>query len=314
MSRIHDVLNKAERDGTARRIRSNGGTALDALDAPATPDSMPAAPAPLRDVTAPRGFAAQGSRQPRSVASDSREGSAPFVTEPGAVREITGVQLNPLLIAVTAPHSFAAEEYRTLRTRLAQSETGRALRTVAITSAAKGEGKSVSAANLALTIAQEFQRRVVLVDADLRHPRIHHLLGLSDGAGLADVLSGTAELETALLSLAEYNLTVLPAGLPPSQPAELLSSAAMRRVIETLRQRFDRVVIDLPPATPLADVQILAPLVDGVVFIVRAGVTPKPAIERALASFDRTKVLGMVLNEATPESEATYRAYTRQGA
>jgi len=223
------------------------------------------------------------------------------------------VQLDRLLIAVTEPQSVAAEEYRTLRTRIAQSATGRGIRAIAITSAAKGDGKSVSAANLALTIAQEFQRRVILVDADLRHPRIHQLLGLSDGVGLAEVLCGSVDLDTALLSLPEHNLTVLPAGLPPSHPAELLSSAAMRRVIDTLRQRYDRVVIDLPPAAPLADVQILTPLVDGVLFIVRAGATPKPAIERALNTFDRTKLLGMVLNEAIPESpQPAYRPYATQ--
>jgi capsular exopolysaccharide synthesis family protein len=303
MSRIHEVLNKAERDGTARRIRAGAGT-FEALDAPSAnapaPEPVPAATTALREVPLPTAL--------------SGAGAAPFGIEPASIREITGIRLDPLLIAATAPHSFAAEEFRTLRTRIAQSDTSRTVRAIAITSAAKGDGKSVSAANLALTMAQEFQRRVVLVDGDLRHPRLHHLLGLSDGVGLADVLSGTTELDAALLSLPEHNLTVLPAGLPPSQPAELLSSTAMRRVIETLRQRFDRIVIDLPPATPLADVQILSPLVDGVVFIVRAGVTPKPAIERALAAFDRAKVLGMVLNEATPESEATYRAYAPQGA
>ncbi len=304
MSRIHEVLNKAERDGTARRIRGNGGAALEAMepstaDAPAS-EPITMAPAALRDVAPVHAF--------------NGHSGAPFATEPAGTREITGVHLDPLLIAGTAPRSFAAEEYRTLRTRIAQSETGRAVRTIAITSAAKGDGKSVSAANLALTMAQEFQRRVVLVDGDLRHPRIHHLLGLSDGVGLADVLTATADLDSALLFLPEHNLTVLPAGLPPSRPAELLSSAAMRRVIETLRQRFDRIVVDLPPATPLADVEILSPLVDGVVLIVRAGVTRKPAIERALGAVNRTKVLGMVLNDSIPENDATYREYVRQGA
>lgn len=301
MSRIHDVLNKAERDGTARRVR--GGAALEALDLPpaqsAAPEPVVAAPALLREV-------------PRASVHET-DPTVPFANEPAGIREITGVGLDPLLIAATAPQSPAGEEYRTLRTRIAQSATGRTVRSIAVTSASKGDGKSISAANLALTIAQEFQRRVVLIDADLRHPRAHQLLGLSDGIGLAEVLQGTADLETALVSLPDHNLTVLPAGLPPSHPAELLSSAAMRRVIDTLRQRFDRIVIDLPPAAPLADVRILSPLVDGFVFVVRAGVTPKPAIERVLSSFDRSKLLGMVLNDAAAESESTYRAYAPRG-
>lgn len=305
MSRIHEILNKAEREGTARRVRSGGSAAVDPLDfgpAPAAaPEPVVTAVPPLREVP------------PAPVETQP---GAPFATAQSGVREITGVHLDPMLIAATDPQSSAAEEYRSLRTRIAQSTTGRGIRTIAITSAAKGDGKSVSAANLALTISQEYQRRVVLVDADLRHPRIHRLLGLSDGVGLADVLSGTTDLDTAMVTLPEYNLTVLPAGLPPSHPAELLSSAAMRRLIDTLRQKFDRIVIDLPPAAPLADVQILTPMVDGVVFIVRAGVTPKPAIERALGTFDRAKLLGMVLNEAPADGAgpANRAYYTRQSA
>jgi capsular exopolysaccharide synthesis family protein len=169
---------------------------------------------------------------------------------------------------------------------------------IAVTSPAKGDGKSLTVANLALTMAQEFQQRVLVVDADLRRPTVHHLFGLGDGPGLGDVLMNVAELDHALVSLPEYHLTVLPAGVPPSHPAELLGSAAMRRLLDTLRTRFDRILIDVPPVAPLADLHILAPMVDGLLMIVRAGVTPKPAIERALAGLDLSKVLGLVLNES----------------
>ncbi|HSL21385.1 MAG TPA: CpsD/CapB family tyrosine-protein kinase [Vicinamibacterales bacterium] len=298
MSRIHDILNKADRDGTARRVRPVG---------PATEADAPIAggatvPAPVIDGArqaleepAPRVRVAP---LPPRQAPHAADGAASPAGGNGRLREIDGVLLDPVLIAASAPHSLAAEQYRSLRTRIVQAENGRPLRTIAITSPGKGDGKSVNAANLALTMAQEFQRRVVLVDGDLRRPRSHQLLGLTDGAGLADVLMGTVDLDTALISLPEHNLTVLPAGIPPSHPAELLSSSTMRRVIEALRQRFDRIVIDMPPVAPLADVHILAPLLDAVVLIVRAGVTPKPAIERALSGFDRAKVLGLVLNEA----------------
>lgn len=302
MSRIHDILNKAEREGTARRVRAVSSAALDSMEIPSAPSAgtgpVVASPVAFREVPRPV-------RQSESI---------PFATEPAGIREITGVRFDPVLIAASDPQSIAAEEFRTLRTRIAQSAVGRGIRTIALTSATKGDGKSVSAANLALTIAQEFQRRVVLVDGDLRHPRMHQLLGLSDGIGLADVLAGTVDLDTALVCLPEHNLTVLPAGRPPSNPAELLSSGAMRQVIDTLRQRYDRIVIDMPPAVPLADVQILTPLVDGVVFIVRAGATPKPAIEHALAAFDRTKLIGMVLNESTIDAQAPYAGYAANEA
>lgn len=293
MSRIHDVLSKAEREGTAQRMRSSESAPTALRDGAERPPIPPA-------------------HEPRiRVSPIARHGvpHAPGPADLSAIREIEGVQLDPVLVAGLAPQAAAAEEYRALRTRIAQAENGRTIQTIAITSPGKGDGKSVNAANLALTMAQEFQRRVLLMDADLRRPRAHELLGLTEGAGLADVLMGAVDLNEAIVSLKEHRLAVLPAGIPPSHPAELLSSSAMRRLMDTLRQRFDRIVIDLPPVAPLADVHILAPLLDGVVLIVRAGVTPKPAIERALSGFDRAKVLGLVLNEAGTGTGSGYQEY-----
>ena len=115
------------------------------------------------------------------------------------------------LVAALAPTSLAAEKYRSLRTRLKRVESGRPVRAIAITSPAKGDGKSLTAANLALTMAQEFQQRVLLIDCDLRRPTVHRLFGLADGPGLGDVLMNVAELDEALVALPEYHLTVLPA-------------------------------------------------------------------------------------------------------
>ena len=152
---------------------------------------------------------------------------------------------------------------------------------------------------------------MLLVDADLRRPTVHRLFGTPDGPGLSDVLLGAADLDHVLLTLADHHLTLLPAGTPPSHPAELLGSASMRRVLDTLRTRFDRILIDMPPVAPLADLHIVAPMADGLLMIVRAGVTPRPAIERALAGLDVSKVLGLVLNESGPQSsdEYSYEGY-----
>jgi len=137
------------------------------------------------------------------------------------------------------------------------------------------------------------------VDADLRHPQMHRLFGLPDDApGLADVLVGGASLEDALVTIEESHITVLPAGRSNAHPAELFGTTAMRRILETLRSQFDRVVIDAPAAAPLADVGILAPMVDSVLLVVRAGVTSKPAIQSAVSAIDQDKLLGVVLNEA----------------
>src|ERR1044071_1464195 len=127
-------------------------------------------------------------------------------------------------------------------------------------------------------MAHDSQLRVLLLDADLRRPSIHRLFGISETPGLSDVLMGGATLDDALVSIPDHRLTVLPSGLIPTQPAELLGSNGMRRILDTLRTRFDRVLIDMPPVEPLADVAIASTMVDGVLMIVRAGVTPKQAI------------------------------------
>jgi protein-tyrosine kinase len=235
----------------------------------------------------------------------------PDVDDSAAETPRASASLDHRLVAALAPTSLAAEQYRSLRTRLKQVEGGRAVRSIAVTSPAKGDGKSLTAANLALTMAQEFQHRVLLIDADLRRPTVHSLFGLGDTPGLVDVLMNVADLDQALVFLPEHHLTVLPAGGPPSHPAELLGSATMRRTLDTLRSRYDRILIDVPPVAPLADLQVLAPMVDGLLMIVRAGVTPKPAIERALSELDATKVLGLVLNEAGSHGgdEYTYEGY-----
>jgi len=106
--------------------------------------------------------------------------------------------------------------------------------------------------------------------------------------------------------LPEYQLTVITAGTSPANPAELLGSTAMRRMLDQLRTRFDRVILDTPPVLPLADVAVLAPMVDGALLVVRAGVTPKPAIENALRAFDTSRLLGVVLNESGMEEDYRY--------
>jgi capsular exopolysaccharide synthesis family protein len=347
MSRIQDILNKAERDGTTRRTRSlvdeyppappdepviarSPHEPAHTVTAPEVPsvgrfsDEPPVRPPELPRPPRTAGAGPHVDRQLRnesaadaSPAPEPRrfpEGLVDAPEQPNAAADPAArarAELDHLLVAALAPASIAAEQYRALRTRLKRAESGRSSRVVAITSPVKGDGKSLTSANLALTMAQELQQRVLLVDGDLRRPAIHRLFGLAGGSGLGDVLMNRADLDQALVFLPEHHLTVLHAGVPPAHPAELLGSATMRRVLDTLRTRFDRILIDVPPVAPLADLHILAPMVDGLLMIVRAGVTPKPAIERALASLDASKVLGLVLNESGNEPADTndYEGY-----
>jgi capsular exopolysaccharide synthesis family protein len=286
MSRIQDILSKAERDGTVRRTRA-------LTDDGRSPRTV--SPMPPRNDDGPSGRPSSGvATAPPWPASNTAV--APAMTmEPPIERTF---ELDSHLVAALAPTSLAAEQYRSLRTRIKRAEGNRSMRVVVITSPAKGDGKSLTAANLSLTMGQEFQQRILVMDADLRRPTLHRLFGIGDGPGLADVLMGGVELDHVLVSLPEYHLTILPAGTLPSHPAELLGSAAMRRVLDTLRTRFDRILMDMPPVAPLADLHIVAPMVDGLLMIVRAGMTPKPAIEHALSGLDVSKVLGLILNES----------------
>jgi capsular exopolysaccharide synthesis family protein len=207
--------------------------------------------------------------------------------------------LHPALVAAIAPHSDVAEGYRAIRTRLMVREESGPLRVIGVSSAGPRDGKSITSANLALTMAQEFQRNVVLVDGNLRNPAVHALFAVDRGPGFSEVLTGDVPLDEALLYLPDFRLTLLTAGRVPEYPTELLGSTAMRRAIDALRTRFDRVLLDLPAVAPLADVGTVAPLVDGAVLVVRAGITQRPALDQALAAFEADKVLGVVLNETS---------------
>jgi len=321
MSRIQNILDKAERDGTTMRTGRLSAPPV-ATAVPSAPPPMPhAAATPMNQVaaTVPMTIDIPTPPAPEPVlvrdivpgapSVQTSSPSAAALTQPHSEAiQSYRVRLNPLLVAGLAPKSLAAEQYRQLRTRLSHAEGASTLRTVLITSPQKGEGKSVTAANLALTMAQELQRRVILVEADLRKPSLQNLFGLPPGPGLAEYLSGAVELKDVMRFLPDHNLTVIHAGSAPTNPAELLGSTAMRRLLDQLRTRFDRVLLDTPPVLPLADVAVLAPLVDGTLMVVRAGVTPKPAIENALRAFDSSRLLGVVLNESGMEQDYRYEA------
>jgi capsular exopolysaccharide synthesis family protein len=318
MSRIQNILDKAEREGATLRTSRIGAPPAAApiaaapmtatvpmtIDIPTPPVSEPAV---VRSIVP--GAPPMHAPATHAPAMHAPAVHAPVTTAASAdAIETANARLSSLLVAGLAPKSLAAEQYRQLRTRLAHAEGAGTLRTVLVTSPQKGEGKSVTSANLALTMAQELQRRVIIVEADLRKPSMQQLFGLPPGPGLSEYLCGGCELNAAMKFLPDYNLTVIPAGEAPANPAELLGSTAMRRLLDHLRTRFDRVILDTPPVLPLADVAVLAPIVDGALLVVRAGVTPKPAIENALRSFDSSRLLGIVLNDSGMEEDYRYEA------
>ncbi len=280
MSRMQSILEKAEREGAVMRLRSQPDTAGTVV---------PAAPLDVAVAAAP---AASAIGTSAALSSVTPAQAAPVVRTSGAFR------LNRALVAAVSGDNVVAEQYRALCTRIARADVSGSIHAILVTSPGAGEGKSITAANLALTMSREYQRPVCIVDANLRAPRLHQLFGLPEGPGLADVLAGRAPLEEALTMIENLGVTVLPAGTPTEHPAELLGSALMRQTLDSLRLQFDRIVVDTPAALARADMGLLTPLVDRIVLVVRAGVTPKSAITDVVTTLDTSRLLGVVLNEA----------------
>jgi len=295
MSRVHRILSKADRDGTTRHVVP----ALESFRSHGPADRGPQEPFERggRRLAWTRSDGPAADRPPIETTPIETVPAPMSLTAAITGRPVFGAELSRELVAALSPFSPAAEQYRSLRTRIAQTEGTGSRRVLLVSSPGRGDGKTVTVANLALTMAQEFQRRVVLIDGDLRHGRLHEAFGLEREPGLSDVLTGAAPLEDALASLSEYRLMVIPAGRPHDRPAELLGSEPMRRLVEGLARRFDRVLLD-STAAHFADAGVLEPLADGVLLVVRGGRTTRPAISRAIGLVPRTKLLGLVMNDA----------------
>jgi capsular exopolysaccharide synthesis family protein len=215
------------------------------------------------------------------------------------------------LVTVVEPKSIAAEQYRSLRTKVELSMKKKGYRTFQLTSATRGEGKTLTTVNLALVMAQQVKKKTVLVDTDLRKPRVHQALGIQPKAGLSNILQDNLGIEAATIRSRYNGLYVIPAGKTPKNPSELIGSQRMQNLINRLRQDFDCVFFDSPPVIPVADPNILCSMVDGLIFVLRAEQTPREALDKALEILDAKNVLGFVLNavEATFSNRYYYQYY-----
>ncbi|WP_167042656.1 polysaccharide biosynthesis tyrosine autokinase [Salinibacterium sp. ZJ454] len=200
------------------------------------------------------------------------------------------------LIVHDDPRSPRSESFRTLRTNLQFLDVGRGGHSFVITSSVQSEGKSTTAANLAIALADS-GTKVLLVDADLRRPKVDAYMGLEGAVGITDVLIGRAELADVVQPWGRSRLSVLPAGKIPPNPSELLGSATMARLISTLDAQYDVVIFDAPPLLPVTDAAILAKLVGGAIVVVAAGRTHKNQLTGALAALETVGagVSGLVL-------------------
>jgi polysaccharide biosynthesis transport protein len=214
------------------------------------------------------------------------------------------------LVTREQPKSAVAEAYRQLRTSVSFTSVQRGLKAIMITSPEAGEGKTTTAANLSLVLA-DAGKRVVLVSADLRKPRIHRFFNLQNEVGLSSVLSGEVQPWEAILDPGVENLRVLLSGPVPSRPAELLQSEQMGEVLAGLREVADYVIIDTAPVLLVADALALAPLVDGVLFVADSERTSRSAVAHAREQLEQVGavLIGSVLNNFDPSKAKAYRYY-----
>jgi capsular exopolysaccharide synthesis family protein len=225
----------------------------------------------------------------------------------------------PRLIAADDPRSFPAEAYRVLRTNLHYANPDAPLRRILVTSTAPGEGKSTTLTNLGVTLAQA-ERSVLIVDADLRRPVVHNVFRQRMTPGLTSYLAGDSLLEAVLVKTAVANLSIVPSGPVPPNPAELLASKRMREFLEQVSERYDLVLLDSPPVLAVTDASALASLTDGVIFVVGSGKVPFAAVRRAKAQVEAAqgRILGVVINQfeagaSDGYSKAYYQRYYGRG-
>jgi protein-tyrosine kinase len=217
------------------------------------------------------------------------------------------------VVTLTAPASSAAEQYRTLYYRLERMRDVKPMKVVAFTSAMPGEGKTVTAVNLALAAARaNGERRILLIDADLRRSQVASVLGIRGKQGLAELLAGDCEVRDVVRRFQGTRLAVIPAGSTPEEPTQVLASARMKQFLKAVRDNFDEVYIDLPPTLPFADAGILAHQADGVMMVVRANVTPTKAVNQAVEQLGGAPILGCVLNGAEVSTTPYLKNYIKK--
>ena len=224
------------------------------------------------------------------------------------VEPVLQSKLHPRLIMLTAPQAPECEQYRTLRTQLFHAAEKKQTQVVTITSTLAGEGKTSTVINLGLAIAQS-QKRVLVIDGDLRRPNVATYLGTRAKAGFGEALRGDADPLDLLFSIEGHELYLLAVSRESANPTELLSSERLPEMIAELRQYFDFILIDSPPVMPFADARLLANHADAVMLVVRAGMAQYETVEKAIEALPKGKMLGVVLNGAELTKEAGYYDY-----
>jgi len=241
--------------------------------------------------------------------------TAPHVFDAGD-SSLDAARVDRHVVSITDPHSAAAEQYKKLKARIIAATAKSRQNAIMITSSDAGEGKSLTAVNLAAVLANEIDYTVLLVDADLRNPTVHKYLGIDQKRGLSEYLQGKVELPEVLIKTGIGKLVVLLAGEPPENAAELLSSERMKLLVKELKHRYgDRyIIIDTSPLLVTADPIALGSAMDGVLLVVQEGRTSQKAAKQALSLMKGWNVLGVIFNNVSEYlSKNKYEHYYRYG-
>ncbi|CAN5380986.1 polysaccharide biosynthesis tyrosine autokinase [soil metagenome] len=235
----------------------------------------------------------------------------PIRTNLPADEDQAGIDLEPTMVTALRPKSVEAEAYRGVRTALYFNAAGSTHQMIQVTSPNQGDGKSTLAANLAVSIAQS-GKRCLLVDCDMRRPRVHRVFHLADpGPGLAAVIMGGVPLSAAIQRSCVENLFLLPCGKKPQNPAELLTSPNFGDLLDRLKADFDYVILDTPPVLAVSDPSAVAPRADGVILVFRMSNKVRPAAERAREQLAQigANIIGVVVNGSGRSNDGNYGGY-----
>jgi protein-tyrosine kinase len=304
MSRIHEALKKAEQDKSAALVERKS-----AEDPAASNGSRQAVQVVAKAEVAP-------------VSADHPASKATAVAEILQLEELrakcTRTAWNPdakfLVFSGSKDFPTGAEQFRTLRSRLYRIRETKALNTLLITSSTPAEGKTFVSANLAQALVRQHGCRVLLIDADLRAPRLHQVLGVPPAPGLAEYLQGgRSELEI-IQKGQDDELYFIQAGSHVTHPAELISNGGLKQLLARVSGLFDWILLDTPPVLPVSDAVVSAALCDGVLFVVRAGSTPAAVSQKACQQLQDASIVGVVLNSSDDSlGSGTYYQYASYG-
>lgn len=230
---------------------------------------------------------------------------------PAEPDEAKKIQVRTEQIAiVTQPRGQIAEQFRSLRNSIQALNPEGAPRAIVMASALRGEGKTIATLNLAIAMAEIQGARVLVLDADLHHPSIEHYLGLPRRQGLVELVRGTCPIDRAVRATSVPNVSVIGPGELPHNPSELLGSDRVRSVLGQLKQRFSYILIDTPEAATISDASLLGSLADGILLVVRLGVTPRAYVEQTYNTLEAMggNVLGTCLTGARIEDTSKHYA------